>query len=212
MPGTTQGATTTLESYDPFDPAIIADPFPHYRLLQRDAPVYEVEKHGFFVISRYDDVVAIAQDWENFSTTWGPGPQRTESPVASILQSDPPQHTRLRSIISKAFTPRAVQACEPLVDAYARERVDALLGGCRLGPGDAGPHPLSRGRARLSAHTGSGATDRGESDNAANMELHGAVPVEQRGVVEPIEPARHAPVTRRRIRMLRPSPSHDVSW
>jgi cytochrome P450 len=120
MPETTNGSTATLETYDPFDPAVIADPFPHYRLLQQHAPVYEVEKHGFFVISRYDDVVAVAQD--------GPGPQRTESPVASILQSDPPQHTRLRSIISKAFTPRAVRACEPLVDAYARERVEAILG------------------------------------------------------------------------------------
>lgn len=127
MPGTTREATTTLAGYDPFDPAVIADPFPYYRLLQQDAPVYEVEKYGFFVLSRYDDVVAAAQDWEHFSTTWGPGPQRVEAPVASILQSDPPQHTRLRSIISKAFTPRAVAACEPLVDTYARECVDRIL-------------------------------------------------------------------------------------
>ena len=127
MPGTTREATTTLAGYDPFDPAVIADPFPYYRLLQRDAPVYEVEKYGFFVLSRYDDVVAAAQDWEHFSTTWGPGPQRVEAPVASILQSDPPQHTRLRSIISKAFTPRAVAACEPLVDTYAHECVDTIL-------------------------------------------------------------------------------------
>ena len=127
MPGTSRGTRITLDSYDPFDPAVIADPFPHYRLLQQEAPVYEVAKHGFFVLSRYDDVVAAAQDWEHFSTTWGPGPQRTESPVASILQSDPPQHTRLRSIISKAFTPRAVRACEPLVDAYAHDRIDAIL-------------------------------------------------------------------------------------
>ena len=127
MPGTTREATTTLAGYDPFDPAVIADPFPYYRLLQQDAPVYEVEKYGFFVLSRYDDVVAAAQDWEHFSTTWGPGPQRVEAPVASILQSDPPQHTRLRSIISKAFTPRAVAACEPLVDTYARECIDRIL-------------------------------------------------------------------------------------
>lgn len=127
MPGKHDAAGATLDNYDPFDPAIIANPFPHYRLLQQEAPVHEVEKHGFFVLSRYDDVVAAAQDWENFSTTWGPGPQRAESPVASILQSDPPQHTRLRSIISKAFTPRAVQACEPLVDTYAHECIDAIL-------------------------------------------------------------------------------------
>jgi cytochrome P450 len=117
----------TLEEYDPFDPKVIADPFPYYRLLQQQAPVHRVEKYGFYVISRYDDVVSAAQDWEDFSTTWGPGPQRIESPVASILQSDPPQHTRLRSIISKAFTPRAVRACEPLVDSYAHERIDAIL-------------------------------------------------------------------------------------
>ena len=117
----------SLDAYDPFDPAVIADPFPYYRLLQSDAPVFEVEKHGFFVVSRFDDVENVAQNWEDFSTTWGPGPQRIESPVASILQSDPPDHTRLRSIIARAFTPRAVKACDALVRQYARERVDALL-------------------------------------------------------------------------------------
>jgi cytochrome P450 len=117
----------TLDEYDPFDPAVIADPFPYYRLLQSEAPVYEVEKHGIFVVSRFDDVEEVAQNWENFSTTWGPGPQRVESPVASILQSDPPQHTRLRSIIAKAFTPRAVKACEPLIRACAQERIEAIL-------------------------------------------------------------------------------------
>ena len=117
----------TLDEYDPFDPAVIADPFPYYRLLQSEAPVYEVEKHGIFVVSRFDDVEEVAQNWENFSTTWGPGPQRMESPVASILQSDPPQHTRLRSIIAKAFTPRAVKACEPLIRACAQERIEAIL-------------------------------------------------------------------------------------
>ena len=127
MPETNREAAIRLDGNDPFDPEVIADPFPYYRLLQQEAPVYEVEKYGFFVLSRYDDVVAAAQDWEHFSTTWGPGPQRVESPVASILQSDPPQHTRLRSIISKAFTPRAVAACEPLVDRYAHECIDRIL-------------------------------------------------------------------------------------
>jgi len=119
--------TPSLDDYDPLDPAVIADPFPYYRLLQSDAPVFEVEKHGFFVVSRYDDVERVAQSWEEFSTTWGPGPQRVESPVASILQSDPPDHTRMRSIIARAFTPRAVQACDALVREYAAERVEAML-------------------------------------------------------------------------------------
>jgi cytochrome P450 len=117
----------SLDAYDPFDPSVIADPFPYYRLLQKDAPVFEVEKYGFFVVSRFDDVESVAQNWQDFSTTWGPGPQRVESPVASILQSDPPEHTRLRSIIARAFTPRAVQACDSLVREFARERVEAML-------------------------------------------------------------------------------------
>jgi cytochrome P450 len=116
-----------LEDYDPLDPAVIKNPFPYYPLLQRDAPVFRVEKRGFYVISRYDDVEAVLQNWQDFTTTSGPGPAFMTSPVAGVLQSDPPQHTRLRSIISKAFTPRAVKACEPLVEAFAHECVDRIL-------------------------------------------------------------------------------------
>ena len=60
--------TPSLDAYDPFDPAVIADPFPYYQLLQSEAPVFEVEKHGFFVVSRFDDVEEVAQNWEDFST------------------------------------------------------------------------------------------------------------------------------------------------
>jgi len=123
-----------LADYDPLDPAVIKNPFPYYPLLQREAPVYRVPKHGFYVISRYDDALAVLQNWQDFTTTSGPGPAFTSSPVAAVLQSDPPVHTRLRSIISKAFTPRAVAACEPLVEAYAHECMD---------------HILARGRADL---------------------------------------------------------------
>ena len=117
----------TLDRYDPFAPDVIAEPFPFYRVLRREAPVYAHPEHGFFVLSRYDDVVDAAQDWEHFSTTWGPGPQRIESPIASVLQSDPPDHTRLRSIIARAFTPRAVRACQPSIEAAAHVCLDALL-------------------------------------------------------------------------------------
>ena len=117
-----------LENYDPLDPEVIRNPFPYYQLLHSDAPVFKVEKHGFYVISRYDDVTSVLQNWEDFSTTLGPGPAKVASPVASILQSDPPTHTRLRSIISKAFTPRAVQRCEPMVETFAAECMDRMIG------------------------------------------------------------------------------------
>jgi cytochrome P450 len=116
-----------LENYDPLDPEVIKNPFPYYQLLHRDAPVFKVEKHGFFVVSRYDDVASVLQNWQDFSTTLGPGPAKVASPVASILQSDPPTHTRLRSIISKAFTPRAVQRCEPMVEVFAGECIERMV-------------------------------------------------------------------------------------
>lgn len=131
MQGTTpqkkQQGAPSVDDYDPFDPAVIADPFPYYRVLQQEAPIHEIKKRELFVISRFEDVVAAAQDWARFSTTWGPGPRRTESPIASVLQSDPPQHTRLRSIIAKAFTPRAVQACAPLIESCANQCIDSIL-------------------------------------------------------------------------------------
>jgi len=115
------------DRYDPFDPAVIADPFPCYRALQRDAPVWRDPERGFYVVSRFDDVEAAARDWEAFSTTWGPGLQKVESPVASILQSDPPDHTRLRSIIARAFTPRAVARSDGLVEEAAAACLDRIL-------------------------------------------------------------------------------------
>lgn len=117
----------TLDDYDPLRPSVIDNPFPFYQLLHREAPVHYVEKHDFWVISRYDDVEAVLQNWQSLSTTWGPGPGRTEAPIASILQSDPPTHTRLRSIIARAFTPRAVAACEPMVERCVNRRLDAIL-------------------------------------------------------------------------------------
>ncbi len=52
--------TATLDAYDPFDAGVIPDRFPYYELLQRDAPVYEVQEHGFFAVSRFDDVENVA--------------------------------------------------------------------------------------------------------------------------------------------------------
>jgi cytochrome P450 len=125
-------ATVELESYDPLDPSVIKNPFPYYPLLQREAPVFRVAKRGFYVISRYADVEAVLQNWQDFTTTSGPGPAFVTFPVAGVLQSDPPQHTRLRSIISRAFTPRAVKACEPLVEAFAHECLDRILAARRV--------------------------------------------------------------------------------
>jgi len=95
----------------------LADPYPHYRSLRERDPVHLDEARNCWLITRYDDVVAMLRDDERFSA---------EQPVgASMLVSNPPDHTRLRTLVSKAFTPRTVSHLVPRV----REIVDGLLDG-----------------------------------------------------------------------------------
>jgi cytochrome P450 len=89
--------------------------------------VYHNEERGFWALSRFDDVVRAHRDWHTFSSTHGvslddlvtPG----ESLAGSIITMDPPQHDRLRLLVSRAFTPRSISSFEPLV----REVVSAHL-------------------------------------------------------------------------------------
>jgi hypothetical protein len=118
----------SLDRYDPLDPAVIADPYPYYELLQRAAPVHRVEKRGFVVLTRYDDVTAVLADPATFSSTWGPGPLKVISPVRMILHLDPPEHGPLRAIIAKAFTPGAMRRIEPRVRELAEELAARVVG------------------------------------------------------------------------------------
>jgi cytochrome P450 len=117
----------TREAYDPLDPRVIADPYPFYALLRREAPVHKVERHGFFVLTRYEDVCSALLDPETFSSTWGAGPIKVISPVRMILHLDPPEHGPLRAIIAKAFTPNAMRRVEPRIRELAEGLVGDLL-------------------------------------------------------------------------------------
>jgi cytochrome P450 len=114
----------SLDAYDPLDPRVIADPYPYYALLQREAPVHRVEKHGFWVLTRYEDVCSTLLDPETFSSTWGAGPLKVIAPVRMVLHLDPPEHGPLRAILAKAFTPSALRRLEPRIVELA----DALVG------------------------------------------------------------------------------------
>ncbi len=110
-------------------------PYGWFALLRSEAPVFwqdERRGRGFWSLTRYDDVLAASRDHETFSSALGGTslmdltPEQVESRM-SMLDSDPPKHTRLRNIVNKAFTPRAVNAYERRIRELFRELLESAF-------------------------------------------------------------------------------------
>jgi len=111
--------------YDPFLHSVADDPYPIYRRLRDEQPLYRSEERDCWVLSRYDDIVAVTRDAATFSCAGGvdldlPADYLGEG---DFLASDAPKHTRLRRVLHERFTPRAMAALE----AGVRARVDGLV-------------------------------------------------------------------------------------
>ena len=114
-------------SYDPFAPEVIADPYPWYRRLQDEAPIYHESVHDLWVLSRYDDVLAGARAHDTLSSAEGIAYARV--PLPMMITMDPPDHTRLRRMVARDFTPRMVTAWAPLVDRLVARALDTVTPG-----------------------------------------------------------------------------------
>ena len=113
---------------DVFSPEFQEDPYPSYATLRRDAPVYREPEGGAYVLSRFDDVLAVLRDPETFSSAAGPAPRGASGLQAlpALPATDPPHHDQLRALVNRAFTPRRVAELEPRVVALTRELLDAI--------------------------------------------------------------------------------------
>lgn len=108
--------------FDPYSPAIDADPFPYYQRLRDEAPCFWSEEAQMWVLSRYADIVSAGQDWQTFSSA--SGNLMTELPGragATLGSSDPPRHDRLRGLIQHAFMKRNLLALEEPIRDIARQ-------------------------------------------------------------------------------------------
>ncbi len=105
----------------------LADPGAQWQRLLRDAPVHRTERFEppFYTLSRHADVKAALLDIETFSSQWGQGPRFT--PPGGML-SDPPEHTRFRRIVQRAFKPTQIEALRPRAAQIARELLEAVRG------------------------------------------------------------------------------------
>ena len=112
-------------SFDPFDPATAANPYPGYADLLRGPRVHYNRKRNIFLLSRYEDVRAAARDDAMLTSTEGVTRSRGRIPV--LLNLDPPRHTELRRKVQPAFARGALSGWQPMVDQLAGELVSDLL-------------------------------------------------------------------------------------
>jgi cytochrome P450 len=113
--------------FDPFSEEFFNDPFDLYRRMREEAPVYYDEEQDFYALTRHEDVAAALKDHETYSSTRGCDLAMVKSgevPQKSIIFMDPPDHRLLRSLVNKAFTPRAIQSQKETVI----ELIDRYLG------------------------------------------------------------------------------------
>ena len=119
--------------YDPYDYVIDADPHPVWKRLRDEAPVYYNPEHDFYALSRFDDVLAAHLDPATFSSAHTTVlemmvPEPDPFMTSMMIFMDPPQHTRYRKLVSRAFTPRHMAALELRVRALAGRFLDEFVG------------------------------------------------------------------------------------
>ena len=132
MTGTETGANAIDLYYDPFDVDIDDNPYPVWKRMREEAPLYYNEKYNFFALSRYDDVARGLSNWETYRSGRGTTADilfaNIEVPPGILLFEDPPLHDLHRRLLSRVFTPRRMLAVEDLVRGFCVQELDPLGG------------------------------------------------------------------------------------
>jgi cytochrome P450 len=118
--------TTSKVVFDPFSNDFFNSPYATYRRMRDEEPVYYSENYDFYALTRHADVAAAIKDSATFSSSRGVDLEMVQSgnPVPPlIIMMDPPEHRRMRNLVNKVFTPRAVERQRHLVV----EQIDRFL-------------------------------------------------------------------------------------
>ncbi len=131
-----------LDTFNPFDPATLQCPFPHYAQMREEQPVLYLESMGMYLVTRHDLVLQIIRDVETYSSRFGgasmplPPDERAQLDevmaegyprIPTMLTADMPEHTRYRRLISKAFTPKVIAELEPKIREITTRLIDAFI-------------------------------------------------------------------------------------
>jgi cytochrome P450 len=122
--------------FDPYDVGINADPYPTFRRLREEAPLYYNAQHDFYAVSRFSDVNKALVDHETFSSARGAIIElikaNIEIPPGTVIFEDPPIHDIHRKLLARMFTPRKINALEPVIRDYCAQSLDPLIGADRF--------------------------------------------------------------------------------
>jgi cytochrome P450 len=121
----------TAPYYDPYNFEIDTDPYPVWRRMREEAPLYYNEKYDFYALSRFADVEKCSTDWRTYISgkgALGMINSGMEIPPGFILFEDPPAHDVHRGLLSRVFTPKKMNALEPKVRKFCAESLDPLVG------------------------------------------------------------------------------------
>ncbi|MBO0677937.1 cytochrome P450 [Mycolicibacterium sp. S2-37] len=118
--------------FDPYDVELNADPYPMFKRLREEAPLYYNAQHDFYAVSRYADVCEALVDHETFSSARGAIVElikaNIEIPPGTVIFEDPPIHDVHRKLLARMFTPRKVNALEPKIREFCAQSLDPLVG------------------------------------------------------------------------------------
>jgi cytochrome P450 len=118
--------------YDPFDFEIDKDPYPLWKRMRDEAPLYYNERYDFYALSRFDDVEAGLKDFSRLISGKGTLLEVIKSgaelPKGMVIFEDPPTHDVYRSLLARVFTPKKVLALEPQIRQYCADSLDKFVG------------------------------------------------------------------------------------
>ncbi|MGV0790723.1 cytochrome P450 [Mycolicibacterium sp. XJ1819] len=132
MNATSPDVDHSSAEFDPFSQDFFDGAYQTYRRLRDEAPVYYSARWDFWALTRYDDVAPATKDHETFSSAKGATLDMVKAhddaiPVPKVIISmDPPEHQKMRRLVSNVFTPRAIAALEDMVREKVYERIEAL--------------------------------------------------------------------------------------
>ena len=131
--------TIVASDIDPFSRKFLSDPYPHHEMLRDLAPVVRLPRYDVWAVTRYEQVNAILNDWETFGSGGGVGlanfhKEGNWRPPSLLLETDPPTHTRARTVMNRALAPRLLRE---LRDGFHREAARLIDRALDLGSFDA---------------------------------------------------------------------------